>query len=218
MVYLHLPGPKGWLSKLKIRISLTCALLIPMLITGFAANPVQAVKSQNTAAPYIVDDGVQMYEVNHAEAGGWPIRVQGDDTYGKGELLAVSVEFSESISVDSETTFRIQMGTATRGLVPVSTLNETVIFATLVRSYDSDSGGIWIGDNTATLDHNEADAIQSTGDSPRNADLSHPSLGTQSNHKVVGNAIRPKIRSVRIASTPEFGNCDDTLWAIRDWI
>ena len=196
MVYLHLPGPKGWLSKLKIRISLACALLIPMLIIGFAANPVQAVKSQNTGVPHIVDNGVQMYAVNRASSGGWPIRVPGDDTYGNGELLAVSVEFSESISVDSETTFRIQMGTATRGLVPVSTWNETVIFATLVRSYDSDSDGVWIGDNTATLDHNDADAIQSTGDSPRNANLSHSSLGTQSNHKVNGSATRPKIRSV----------------------
>ena len=206
MVYLHLPGPKGWLSKLKIRLSLACALLIPMLIIGFAANPVQAVKSQNTGVPHIVDNGVQMYDVNRASSGGWPIRVQGDDTYGKGELLAVSVEFSESISVDSETTFRIGMGSATRGLVPVSTRDDTVIFATLVRSYDSDSDGVWIGDNTATLDHNEGDAIQSTGDSPRNADLSHSSLGTQSNHKVNGSATRPKIRSVRIASTPQYGD------------
>ena len=97
MVYLHLPGPKGWLSKLKIRLSLACALLIPMLIIGFAANPVQAVKSQNTGVPHIVDNGVQMYDVNRASSGGWPIRVPGDDTYGKGELLAVSVEFSESL-------------------------------------------------------------------------------------------------------------------------
>ena len=206
MVFLHLPEPKGWLSKLKIRISLACALLIPLLIIGFAANPVQAVKSQSTSAPYIVENGVQMYEVNPAEASGWNIRAQGDDTYGNGELIAVSVEFSESIRVDNETTFRIQIGSATRGLVPGSTRDDTVIFVTLVRSYDSDTDGVWIGDNTATLDHNEADAIQSTGDSPINANLSHSSLGTQSNHKVKGNATRPKIRTVRIASTPEFGD------------
>ena len=121
MVYLHLPGPKGWLSKLKIRTSLACALLIPMLIIGLAANPVHAIKSQNSGMPSIVNNGVQMYEVNRASSGGWPIRVRGDDTYGNGELLAVSVEFSESISVDGETTFRIQIGTATRSLVPVST-------------------------------------------------------------------------------------------------
>ena len=38
MVFLHLPEPKGWLSKLKIRISLACALLIPLLIIGFGGE------------------------------------------------------------------------------------------------------------------------------------------------------------------------------------
>ena len=205
-MYMHLPVPKEWKNKLKIRLSSACALLIPLLIIGLAANPVHAIKSQNTGVPSIVSNGVQMYEVSAAESGGWPVRVRGDDTYGRGELLAVSVEFSESVSVDGDTTFRINIGSAIRDLVPVSGRNETVIFATLVQPSDNDSNGVWIGDNASTLDHNDADAIQSVGDSPSNANLSHSRLGTQSNHKVKGSAVRPKVTDVRIASTPQYGD------------
>ena len=161
--------------------------------------------ANNSGAPYIVNNGVQMYEVNPSESGGWPTRVAGDDTYGNGELLAVSVQFSESVVADNNMTFRVRIGSSTRDLSPVSTRDDTVIFATLIRSSDRDTDGIWIGDNTATLDHNDADAITSTGASPRNANWTHSSLGTQSSHKVKGNAYRPKVTEVSIASTPQYG-------------
>ena len=205
-MYMHLPVPVEWNNKLKIRLSLACALLIPLLIIGLAANPVQAINLNNSGVPHIVNNGVQMYEVSADESGGWPVRVRGDDTYGRGELLAVSVEFSDPVSVDSEATFRIRIGSSTRDLAPVSGRDETVIFATLVRPSDNDSDGVWIGDNSSTLDHNDADAIQSVGDSPRNANLSHSRLGTQSNHMVKGSAVRPKVTDVRIASTPQYGD------------
>ena len=163
---------------------------------------VQATTS-NTGAPYIVANGVQMYEVNHAEAGGWSTRAISDDTYGNGELIAVSVEFSEPVSVDGETTFRISLDSGRRDLVPASHRDETVIFAALIQPYNRDSNGVWIGDNTSTLDHNDADAIRSKGDSPRNANLTHASLGTQSNHKVDGSKERPRLQSVRISSRPQ---------------
>ena len=206
MAYSHLIRPRKWPSILNIRILLALVLSISSLIISSAANPVQAVKLKNSGVPHIVDNGVQMYEVSANESGGWPVRVRGDDTYGRGELLAVSVEFSEPVSVAGNTTFRIEIGTRTRDLVPVSHRDETVIFATLVRSSDNDSDGVWIGDNSSTLDHNDADAIQSVGDSPRNANLSHSRLGTQSNHKVNGSALRPKVTDVRIASTPQYGD------------
>ena len=160
-------------------------------------------RTSNTGGPYIVANGVQMYEVNHAESGGWSTRAISDDTYGYGELIAVSVEFSESVRVDGETTFRISLDSGNRDLVPVSHRDETVIFAALIRTSDSDSNGVWIGDNTSTLGQNDADAIQSTGDSPRNAVLTHASLGTQSNHKVDGSKERPRLQSVRISSRPQ---------------
>ena len=160
-------------------------------------------RTSNTGGPYIVANGVQMYEVNHAESGGWSTRAISDDTYGYGELIAVSVEFSESVRVDGETTFRISLDSGNRDLVPVSHRDETMIFAALIRTSDSDSNGVWIGDNTSTLGQNDADAIQSTGDSPTNAVLTHASLGTQSNHKVDGSSRRPRLQRVRISSTPQ---------------
>ena len=163
-------------------------------------------RASNTNAPHIVDNGVQMYEVSKAESGGWRTRAIGDDTYGSGELIAVSVEFSESVRVDGETTFLIRLDSGNRDLVPVSHRDETVIFAALVNPSDNDSNGVWIGDNTSTLDHNDADAIRSTGDSPRNANLTHARLGTQSNHKVKGSSTRPQLQSVRISSTPQYGD------------
>ena len=165
------------------------------------------VQESGNNAPYIVEGGVRMYEVPEREAGGWPVRALGDDTYGQGELIAVEVEFNEAVSVDDETTFRIQMGSYNRrALVPISRRGNTVIFGTLIQPQNSDSDGVWIGDNTTTLDHNEADAIRSVGDSPRNAHLSHASLGTQSNHKVDGSSTRPAINRVRITSSPQYAD------------
>ena len=149
------------------------------------------INEQNSGAPYIVANGVNMHEVSHSEAGGWKVRAPGDDTYGNGELIVVSVEFSEPVRADSDTTFRIQMGSVNRGLVPVATRGNTVLFGALIRPQDRDGNGIWIGDNAATLDHNDADSIRSRGNPPRNADWTHPSLGTQSDHKVDGSATRP---------------------------
>ena len=163
-------------------------------------------RASNTNAPYIVANGVQMYEVSQSESGGWRTRFIGDDTYGSGELIAVAVEFSETVRVDGETTFRIRLDSGNRDLVPASYRDETVIFAALINPSDNDSNGVWIGDNTSTLDHNDADAIRSTGDSPRNANLTHARLGTQSNHKVKGSSTRPQLQSVRISSTPQYGD------------
>ena len=161
------------------------------------------VKGRNAEVPYIVDGGVEMYDVNHAEASGWDTRTIGDDTYGDGEFIAVSVEFSAPVHVDNDATFRIQIGSLTKGLVPGRTTGNQVLFVAFIQPYDSDSDGVWIGDNTATLDHNAADAIRSVGDSPRNAALTHASLGTQSNHKVDGSKTRPKVTTVIITSSPQ---------------
>ena len=161
------------------------------------------INEQNSGAPYIVANGVSMHEVSHSEAGGWDVRAPGDDRYGNGELIVVSVEFSEPVHADSDMTFRIQMGSVNRGLVPVDTRGSTVLFGALIRPQDRDGNGIWIGDNTATLDHNDADSIRSRGNSPRNADWTHPSLGTQSDHKVDGSATRPRLRNVKLSSKPQ---------------
>ena len=152
--------------------------------------------------PAIAANGVRMYDVQPNESGGWPTRLAGDDTYGYGELLAVEVEFSETVSVNSEATFRIRIGSSRRDLVPVSHRDDSVIFATLVQPSDLDTDGVWIGDNTSTLDHNPASYFQDA-DGNQNVSLTHSSLGTQSSHKVDGRSRRPKVNRVRITSSPQ---------------
>ena len=158
---------------------------------------------QNADAPYIVANGVKMHEVSHSEAGGWKVRAASDDTYGNGELIVVAVEFSEPVRADSDTTFRIRIGSVNRDLAPVGTRGNRVLFGTLIRSQDRDSDGIWIGDSTQTLDHNDADSIRSAGASPVNANWTHSRLGTQARHKVNGAATRPRLQAVSISSTPQ---------------
>ena len=164
--------------------------------------PSPRVEARGFTTPRIASNGVRMYEVSEFEAGGWPVRVGGDDTYGSGELIAVEVEFSEDIRLNGEATFRIQIGSSRRDLVPASVRGDTIIFATLVRPSDEDADGIWIGDNTSTLDHNPADYFQ-TAVGNQNVSLTHASLGTQTNHKVDGSSERPKINRVRITSSPQ---------------
>ena len=154
-------------------------------------------------APAIAANGVRMYEVQANESGGWPIRLAGDDTYGLGELLAVEVTFTEDVNVHGDATFRITLGSnSQRELVPVSHRGDSVIFATLIQTWDVDTNGIWIGDNTSTLDHNPANYFQAA-EGGGNVSLTHGSLGTQSSHKVDGRSTRPKINQVRITSSPQ---------------
>ena len=95
-----------------------CLIALSLLISaGPASNPVLAnsedkddnaatyrgstrfdVQESGNNAPYIVEGGVRMYEVPEREAGGWPVRALGDDTYGQGELIAVEIEFNEAVS------------------------------------------------------------------------------------------------------------------------
>ena len=152
--------------------------------------------------PAIATNGVRMYEVSPFEAGGWPTRVAGDDTYGDGELIAVEVQFTEDVTLHGKATFRIQIGSSRRDLVPVSYRDDTLIFATLVRPSDVDTDGVWIGDNSSTLDHNPANYFRSAAGG-QNMSLTHNSLGTQTSHKVDGRLTRPKVNRVRITSSPQ---------------
>lgn len=157
------------------------------------------------AAPAITANGVRMYQVQPTESGGWPIRPSHDDTYGYGELIAVEVEFSEDVNVNGNATFRMQIGSSRRELVPVSHRGDTVIFGALIRSSDVDTNGVWIGDNSSTLDHNPASYFRDA-DGNQNVNLTHASLGTQSDHKVDGSSTRPKVNRVRITSSPQFAD------------
>ena len=168
-------------------------------------NP-QRILRRPSVTPGIASNGVQMYDVQPNESGGWPIRAPDDDTYGRGELLAVEVTFTEDVNVNGNATFRITLGSnSRRELVLVSHRDDSVIFATLIQSGERDSDGVWIGDHNATLAHNPANYFQADDDGA-NVNLAHSSLGRQSSHKVDGSSTRPKINRVRISSSPQFAD------------
>lgn len=156
--------------------------------------------------PGIAANGIRMYDVQPNESGGWPVRPAHDDTYGQGELIAVAVTFTEDVIVSNDATFRIRIGFGGwRGLVPASHRGNTVIFASLIQPSHEDTDGVWIGDNTFTLDHNPANYFR-TADGRENVNLTHSSLGTQSGHKVDGSSTRPEINRVRLTSSPQFAD------------
>ncbi len=166
----------------------------------------ESIGSRGLATSRIVSNGVRMYEVGEFEAGGWPVRGPGADTYGLHELIAIEVQFSEDVNVNGSATFRIQLGSNNRReLVPVSRRGDSIIFATLVQPGERDADGVWVGDHTSTLAHNPASYFRSADDG-QNVSLTHSSLGTQTNHKVDGNSERPKINRVRITSSPQYGD------------
>ena len=168
-------------------------------------NP-QRTLSRPSVTPSIAANGVRMYETSAFEAGGWPVRAPYDDTYGQGELIAVAVTFTEDVIVSNDATFRIRIGFGGwRALVPASHRGNTVIFASLIQPSHEDTDGVWIGDNTFTLDHNPANYFR-TADGSENVNLTHASLGTQSGHKVDGSSTRPEINRVRITSSPQFAD------------
>ena len=161
------------------------------------------VKGHSAGIPYIVSNGIRMYDVKRSEAGGWDIRPPGDDTYGGNELIVVAVEFSEPVRADRDSSFRIKLNSGFRDLSPVRTRGNTVLFGTLVRPQDDDPNGIWIGNGAKTLAHNTENAIHSVADPSRNADLTHPRVGTQSDHRVKGNATRARLRNIAVTSSPQ---------------
>ncbi len=153
--------------------------------------------------PYIVPDGVRMYEA-YGHPGGWKARIFGDDTHGNGELMVVTVEFNEPVIV-SEATFKIQIGDVKRTFAPMALQDNIVYFGALVESSNLDTDGIYIGNHTETFGHNPPGAIYSE-ETGRAANLEHPRIGVLPNHKVDGRHTRAKVTGVWLASAPQTGN------------
>ena len=160
-----------------------------------ADTPIASATPQPQTTPRIVEDGVQFVDAWNMPAAGWQAwlsRPPGDDTYGRVDMIAVSVTFFEPVDVHPDATFHIGLGYYGRNLVSVSTMDNTAYFATTIGNnwYDTDS--VQIGDQTETLGHNQADFFQHA-ETGVNADLTHPALGRFSNHKVDGTVSRPDV-------------------------
>ena len=112
------------------------------------------------------------------------------DTYGAGETIEVSVTFSEAVNATSDTDFVLSVAGAKRAPLLRGSDTATLVFGYTVVLSDDDDNGIWIGNETRTLDGNRGGEPQNgtitsvaTGAA---ANLDHSELGTDSDHKVDG--------------------------------
>ena len=112
------------------------------------------------------------------------------DTYGAGEIIEVSVTFSEAVNATSDTDFVLSVAGAKRAPLLRGSDTATLVFGYTVVSSDDDDNGIWIGNETRTLDGNRGGEAQTgtitsvaTGAA---ANLDHTELSTLSGHKVDG--------------------------------
>ena len=162
-----------------------------------------------TPPPRTLADGVK---VTSSPASG--------DTYGPGETIEITVEFSSAVVVVGDPEFEFCMGddecrTGTdpparrRAAYSSGSGTTELVFSYVVGSDDDpddDGNGIWIGDGTRTLQLDSDDRIRSA-ETDDNAEIEHNALGDQSDHKV--NALAD-IDEIAVTSSPASGDTYDT--------
>ena len=112
------------------------------------------------------------------------------DTYGEGERIEITVTFNEAVTATTDTDFVLSVAGRKRAPLLRDSGTETLVFGYTVQAVDSDTDGIWIGDQTRTLVGNrngdpQNGAITSVATGVA-ADLTHAALGTLDDHKVDG--------------------------------
>ena len=93
------------------------------------------------------------------------------DTYGEGETIEISVTFDEAVNATSDTDFVLSVSGPKRAPLVRGSGTATLVFGYTVQSGDSDSNGIWIGDQDRTLVGNR------NGD-PQNGTITSVATGT----------------------------------------
>ena len=114
------------------------------------------------------------------------------DTYGLGEDIEITVEFSEAVEVAGDVIFRFNTSgqdSQRQARLARGSGTDELVFAYTVQSGDTDTNGIWIADpdnaNHPTLSLDTGQSITSAL-SGLEALLEHDSPGTQGDHKVDG--------------------------------
>ena len=114
------------------------------------------------------------------------------DTYGLGEDIEITVEFSEAVKVDGDVIFRFNTSGADsqrQARLARGSDTKNLVFSYTVQSGDIDTNGIWIGDpdhaNHPTLSLDTGQSIASVL-SGLEALPAHDSQGRQDDHKVDG--------------------------------
>ena len=122
------------------------------------------------------------------------------DTYGAGETIRLTVEFSAAVTVTGEPHIEFSLGNPSdtrrvEALYESGSGTDELVFAYTVVSSDEDNNGIFTHANVLMVESGES--IVSAGGT--NADLDHTGGGTDSDHKVDGSR---SIVSVAVSSTP----------------
>ena len=125
-----------------------------------------------------------------------------DNTYDTGDVIEVTVTFSESVVVTGAPQLEIDVGGTAKTAAYASTSGAAVSFSYTVAEGDEDSDGIAIGANKLSLN---GGTIKDAADNA--ASLTHDELAAQSNHKVHGSdTTAPTVSSLTIISSPGYDN------------
>ena len=114
--------------------------------------------------------------------------------YGVGEVIEVTVTFSEAVTVTGTPQIPLIVGSTTRTIPVSSTSTNTLVFTYTVAAGENDAGGVSIDTNTLALN---GGTIQSAGGT--NADLEHPAVDPDTAHAV--DTTAPAVDTVAITST-----------------
>ena len=159
--------------------------------------------------PFIVSDGVAVTSTPAATT----------DTYGVGEIIEISVTFSDAVYATTDTDFVLSVSGRKRAPLRRGSGTKTLVFGYAVQAGDSDTNGIFIGDQDRTLVGDRVDQPQNgriaSSDTDRTAILTHGQIGTASGHKVNGSLLGPQSAVSIAADQPAFtAQLDDVTFTL----
>ncbi len=166
-------APSRYLRAWLLPVLLVLALVAASAVGGalLPADPAQAQEETDTTRPEITVGPVITSDPTSG------------DTYGKGETIVVTVTFSEAVTVEGNPRVRLDMGDRTRWARYNRTEKDgtILVFAYTVKGNDLDKDGVSIRANQLGLNRGSI-----ADDDDNAANLEHPALTDQADHKVDG--------------------------------
>ena len=164
----------------------------------------------NRADAVIVSNGVSVISTPRAAT----------NTYGAGEVIEIEVEFSTAVNATTGTDFVLSVRGRKRAPLLWGSGTDTLVFGYTVQAADSDSTGIWIGDQDRTLVGNrggdaQTGAIASVA-TGRAADLTHAQLGELPGHRVDGSRTPPETDTAPVFRSPAAFGVAENAMAVGD--
>ena len=171
----------------------------------------------------VLDNRIQGTQSDHRVNGGTSIIDRGvavtsspraaTATYGAGERIEITVTFGAPVNATANTDFVLSVSGPRRAPLLRGSGTKQLVFGYTVASGDRDANGIWIGDQSRTLEGNR-DGDPQNGEitsaaTDNAATLDHSQLGERSGHKVDGGLAPPSL-SVAAASGTEGGDVSFT--------